>query len=188
MAEMQRQQVPGGSNGDGVGISWLLRDYGGVRLVTHGGETNGQLSAFVMEPSRRFALVTLTNADAGASLNRAVTAWCVEHLLDGRHRPPAVVPRGDTEAYAGRYEGSLRDVVLAPTEGGLTLHAENRPRSDRPAPPNPAPVRLGFIAEDRVVDLDEPGAERRGEFLRNANHSIEWFRWDGRLMRPQGLR
>ena len=54
---LRRMQEPtfdmrGGALGDYVGISWLLRDVDGVRLVGHGGTTNGQRSAFVMIPER----------------------------------------------------------------------------------------------------------------------------------------
>jgi CubicO group peptidase (beta-lactamase class C family) len=34
--------MPGGVLGDWVGISWGLRDIGGVRVAAHGGSTNGQ--------------------------------------------------------------------------------------------------------------------------------------------------
>ena len=39
--------MPGSALGDHVGISWLLRDVDGVRLVAHGGTTVGQHSEFV---------------------------------------------------------------------------------------------------------------------------------------------
>jgi CubicO group peptidase (beta-lactamase class C family) len=49
----------GSAIGDAVGISWLLKDVGGVRMVGHGGSTNGQRAAFQMVPARDFAVVVL---------------------------------------------------------------------------------------------------------------------------------
>ena len=53
-------EMPGSAIGDAVGISWLLRDIEGVRVVGHGGTTNGQYSEFFMVPERNFALISMT--------------------------------------------------------------------------------------------------------------------------------
>src|SRR5262249_44546777 len=63
MRLMQSPQGPGGNDVDAVGITWMLRNYAGVRIVRHGGGTLGQLSAFQLVPERDFALTILTNAD-----------------------------------------------------------------------------------------------------------------------------
>jgi CubicO group peptidase (beta-lactamase class C family) len=49
---MQRPtaEVAGSALGDAVGISWLLSEVGGERIVAHGGSTLGQYGAFVMVP------------------------------------------------------------------------------------------------------------------------------------------
>ena len=44
-------ETPGSALGDAIGISWLLRDVGGTRMVGHGGNTHGQYSDFDMVPS-----------------------------------------------------------------------------------------------------------------------------------------
>lgn len=41
------------------------------------------------------------------------------------------------------------------------------------------------FAEDRVVILDEPMKDARGEFLRNPDNSIAWLRFGGRVHAPQ---
>jgi len=46
-----------------------------------------------------------------------------------------------------------------------------------------SPVRLAFYAEDRVVGLDEPCKDARGEFLRDPDGRIAWLRVSGRLHR-----
>jgi CubicO group peptidase (beta-lactamase class C family) len=56
-------QLPAGSPlGDAVGLTWLLEDIDGTRLVSHGGSTYGQYSHLTLVPSRGFAVTCLTNA------------------------------------------------------------------------------------------------------------------------------
>ena len=58
LKRMQRPTVecPGNALGDAVGISWLLRDVEGLRVVAHGGDTAGQHSTFEMVPEKSFAV------------------------------------------------------------------------------------------------------------------------------------
>ena len=70
---------PGNALGDAVGISWLLRDVEGTRVVAHGGDMAGQHSIFEMVPERRFAITSLTNCGPnGSEFN--------EEIIDGRSR------------------------------------------------------------------------------------------------------
>jgi CubicO group peptidase (beta-lactamase class C family) len=183
--EMQRAQTPAGSICDAFGLGWQLTDVGVVRTVRHGGETNGQLSEFVMVPPERFGFTILTNAVDGASFNRSVTAWLLERALGVRAAPiVATAASEDTlRGYVGRYAGLLKDVVLTLEDGALVLRVEPAPRPGRDPIPPPAPVRLALTAPDRVAGIEEPALGRRGEFLRDVAGRIEWLRWDGRLQR-----
>lgn len=64
-----------------MGMNWFVQDVGGVRLAFHNGDTLGQHTAFLFAPSRRFALVLLTNAQPGgvlaepAVLNEALQSY-----------------------------------------------------------------------------------------------------------------
>src|SRR5262249_32008913 len=81
MLLMQSPQGPGGNDVDAVGITWMLRDYAGVRIVRHGGGTLGQLSAFQLVPERGFAITILTNADKGDQLKTQLVEWAYAHFL-----------------------------------------------------------------------------------------------------------
>lgn len=48
--KMPTISMQGGTLGDWVGISWMLRDIDGVRVAAHGGSTNGQESGFELIP------------------------------------------------------------------------------------------------------------------------------------------
>jgi CubicO group peptidase (beta-lactamase class C family) len=50
-----------GSSRHGYGLAWFVRDYGGTRLVQHGGYVDGFTSFAVMGPSHGFGVFVLTN-------------------------------------------------------------------------------------------------------------------------------
>jgi CubicO group peptidase (beta-lactamase class C family) len=183
MALMQTPQVAA-DDGNLFGLSWFLRDVDGQRIVRHGGATNGQLSAFMMVPAQRFAITVLTNADHGGSLNREVTRWALDHCLGIRETDPEPVEAGEEQVapYAGRYTGYMSDLDLYVRDGALYM--QDVPKLALPGaplqPPDP-PVRVAFCGEDRIVALDPPIKDVRGEFLRNPDGTIAWLRMFGRV-------
>ena len=72
-------ESPGSAIGDAVGISWLIRDIDGVRVVQHGGTTYGQYSEFVTIPERDFAIISMTNSGPnGHQFNEELVNWAFE--------------------------------------------------------------------------------------------------------------
>jgi CubicO group peptidase (beta-lactamase class C family) len=180
MTEMQSPQVPAES-GDEWGITWGLRRVGGVKMVRHGGATNGQLSAFAMIPERGFAITVLTNADAGSLLHDEIVRWALTRYLDIEPAEPRPVeaPADRLREYAGRYTGALTDLAVALDGGALVLNVTPKggfPLKDTPAAPPPPPMHLAYTGDDRFVVLDGPMKGRRGEFLRDASGAIVWLR------------
>jgi CubicO group peptidase (beta-lactamase class C family) len=185
IAEMQAPRVPA-ADGQFFGVTWFINEVEGTRIVRHGGATNGQLSAFVMVPARRFAITILTNADRGDELNRIVVKLALREFLTLDERDPQPLDAGEEQLgqYAGRYESLLSICDLELREGGLMLQMTPKggfPTKDSPAPPAPPPTRLALYGDDRVIALDEPFADARGEFLRNRDGSIAWLRIGGRV-------
>lgn len=188
LAEMQRPAVEAGSLAGAVGLTWWVKDVGDTRLVRHGGTTNGQLSAFIMAPRRGFAITVLTNANRGGELHHNVTSWALERYLGVTE--PAPVPldltAAELEPYTGRYEGLLSNAEVRLHDGGLILQVlpKRGGLSAEPAP-TPPPVRLVLLDADRVVMLDPPMKDSRGEFLRGAEGGLTWLRVGGRILRRQ---
>jgi CubicO group peptidase (beta-lactamase class C family) len=186
MAMMQSPLASAGNQADAIGITWMLRDLNGTRLVGHGGATHGQLSAFQMVPERQFAIAVLTNADRGAELHRHVVTWALRHYL-GLADPEPVLREMPGEAltpYVGRYAAALSEVRLSAREGTLVAQVIPRggfPTPETPPPPAQPPTRLGFVGEDRVIALDPPFTGLRGEFLRGPSGHIAWLRFGGRI-------
>jgi hypothetical protein len=183
--EMQTPRVPA-ADGQFFGVTWFINQIEDTRIVRHGGATNGQLSAFVMVPARRFAITVLTNADRGGELNQIIVKLALREFLGIEQPNP--VPLEATEqqlvAYTGRYESLLDSCELELRDGALVLQVTPKggfPTKDSPASPTPPPTRLALCGDDCVIGLDEPFKDARGEFLRNPDGSIAWLRIGGRV-------
>jgi CubicO group peptidase (beta-lactamase class C family) len=192
-AEARRlMQTPAGEADAGrlMGITWFIQPVAGdIRLVGHGGGTNGQVTLFNFVPGRDFAVCVLTNSDRGGAINAEVTRWAVETFLGAAWPEPEIynLPPDRLATYAGHYEGILSDIELVLEGGSLVLRQIPRggfPRKDSPPRPAPPPSRLGFYGPDRLIALDLPLKGSRGEFLRGPDGSIAWLRFGGRLFRP----
>jgi CubicO group peptidase (beta-lactamase class C family) len=184
---MHAALAPAGSLADAIGVAFQTTGVAGVPTVGHGGSWLGQLSSFRLVESRDFAVVVLTNGYRGAELHGRVTAAALEEHL-GLVPPPRQLrdlPAATLETYTGSYTAAIDDVALSVRDGSLVLDQTRRMdlMGARPIAPTPGPVRLGFVGEDRVVGLDAPSEGARGEFLRAADGSMEWFRWGGRIHR-----
>lgn len=182
----------GSALGDHVGISWLLRDVEGGRLVGHGGTTNGQHSDFVMVPERDFAISLLTNCGPnGPQFNDEILRWALEHYLGLVEREPEPVALGDAELqqYAGRYEtvAAIADITVG--AGHLVVNVELKPEAAAQLKeageevPEQPPIPLGLLAGDgdRYVVSDGPAKGMKGYFVRDGSGSIEAVHIGGRL-------
>lgn len=175
------------TNGEEFGIGWFLRDLNGTWQLRHGGATNGQMSAFVLVPSRHWAITILTNADLGRALHTRITNWALEHFIG--YTPPKDDPietsPEELQPYVGRYGDQMVDLHLYLEGGKLILQPEVKqglPGQEMP-PPEP-PVTLSRYAPDKLVMLDGPMSGAHVEFVRTGD-AIEWLRAGGRLYARQ---
>jgi CubicO group peptidase (beta-lactamase class C family) len=190
MRLMQTPQVEAGNGTDHMGIAWMLAHVGDVRIVRHGGGTNGQISAFLMVPARQFALTVLTNADRGGELNTVVTKWALREFLGAQEPEPtplALTPE-QLASYAGRYVGHMDDLELQVQGDGLLLveHPKRGFPDPDDIPPAAPPMRASLVAPDRALVTDEPMAGSQADFLRGPDGAIVWFRAGGRVYRREG--
>ena len=195
---LQRMQqptasMPGSALGDHVGISWLLKDVGGVRQVGHGGTTIGQHSEFVMVPERSFAISSMSNCGPnGPALNSALVRWALEHYLgvvEAEPEPVAVGP-DRLQEYVGRYETIAAVCEVTAVDGRLSVQIDIKPETavalreageeveeDRP------PVLLGLLSADgdQYVVAEGPAKGMRGYFTRGLDGRVEGVHLGGRL-------
>jgi CubicO group peptidase (beta-lactamase class C family) len=185
MRRMRTSLGPGGSTPllvvENVGVSWMLWSRGGVRIVSHPGGTNGQMSAFTLVPERGFAVTVLTNANAGATLENEVTDWALERFL-GLPRPtstPVVLPPARLADYGGDY--------VMPENGG-TIQVREDVGALRlgwlvPGQPEPAvdsPLR--FVGND-LATVEAMGLTLFTDFVREGAGKVVWIRFLGRMVR-----
>jgi CubicO group peptidase (beta-lactamase class C family) len=175
--------------GDSVGISWLLKDVAGVRLVRHGGTTNGQLSAFVLVPERDFAITVLTNSDTGGQLHQEMVKWALEAYL-GVAEPdpePLSLSQAELAPYAGRYQ-TANGVVELTVEGDQLV--ANVTYSDEALAklrsvyadqiPEQRPIPMKMLPDDRFVVVEGRAKGTRGYFVREGG-AVSAVDFGGRL-------
>lgn len=190
---MQRPTVesPGSDLGEAVGISWLLSSFGGERLVEHGGATLGQHSGFSMVPSRRFAVVSLTNAEPNGSLfNRRIRAWALEAYLGLTQADPVPEPRpADALAeYAGSYATIASLFTVSVNGNGLLLTSDPTPELLEQLGPDaeeheemPLGMLRGNSVRDRWVVPSGPHCGSRGFFIRDGSGAVSGLHVGGRF-------
>ena len=184
---MQTPLARAGSMCDFIGVSWMLDGDGPNRIVKHGGATNGHLSSFELLPERGFAVTVLTNCDSGREARNTVADACKRHFLGwSPHERVPMSPQPPLGEYAGVYQAVLARLEVTERDGRLlvtdvTPERQFAERDHRPLPAQPC--ALAFVARDATVVLDGPSRGERAEFLRGADGTIEWMRWDGRIAR-----
>ena len=183
---MAQMQTPIVSAGEGLqmGLSWFLRDVEGVRIVQHGGSTNGQQALFEFAPERQFALTILTNADAGIQLNDEIERWVLKEYLGISEPQPVHQSRSEAELieYVGTYETALTSLTVRAKDGNLELEYALIGEFPADTPPQlPPPTAAGFYADDSFIALAGPLESVKGEFLRDDHRQVAWLRFGGRL-------
>ena len=154
-----------------------------MRVVAHGGTTNGQTSDFWLCPERGVGFVSMTNASTGHLLNAELTALVHEELFGWvapAIEPMAIEDSGALDEYVGRYVGEPnKDVHELRREGdrlvfGLIDHGGfAEVFGDRP---DAVPSTVEFYATDRVIMRGGDIDGTKGTFLRNDDGEIAHLR------------
>jgi CubicO group peptidase (beta-lactamase class C family) len=133
------------------GLGWMLRDYHGRLIASHGGGLDGMYSAVAIVPDERLGIVVLTNAMTGigdAVVMRVIDAylppstglrerdWSVEGLERSRAQQrtraarvanvrqvhvPGTRPSLPIQQYAGRYTGRFYGDAVVTLEHGTLV-------------------------------------------------------------------
>ncbi len=184
---LMRTPVVQAADDQSMGLAWFIHDIDGVRTIRHGGATYGQISAFMVAPARDFALTILTNANSGSELTEEVTKWALERYLGIVEPTPAPLEWTEEQlaAYAGRYAAAHTVADLVARDGSLVLELSYVDFPADEPPPAPPPARVALYAEDKIIVLDGPLKDARGEVLRGADGRIAWLRLGGRVHRRE---
>ncbi len=124
----------------------------------------------------------MTNASSGGHLHEELVDWALDRRLGIRRVPAEGVQPSVADAVIGRYEGTLRDVMLTLVDETIWIEVEPHEREGRPPPIKPQPSPVRFVAARTIEALDGPLAGMRGELFDGVDDVTMWLRWDGRLM------
>jgi hypothetical protein len=171
---MQQPQakMPATSSSESMGIGWILSEFGGERVLLHGGGTIGQLSFFHVLPDRPFVFVLLTNSSpGGGALFNDIGKYVFEEFAGVSMPEPAKVPddppKLDLKPYAGMYRRRDIDVEIKLDNGKLTAtHRYTGPLAglgnEEPVPLVPIDREIFAMGEGRIefMDFDNQGRPR----------------------------
>ena len=191
IARMREPQIGTSERGCSLALTWFTREVDGLILVEHGGGTNGQLSQFSIAPDSGFALAILTNhSPAGHAVIREVSRVALRFYLDVEERDPEAIdlePERLSE-YAGLYTNPFADADLRIEKGRLVEHTIGKigfPTKDSPPPVVP-PAPLAFYDADRTFVPEGVFEGDQGDFVRDGDGKIAWYRSGGRLFAAPG--
>jgi CubicO group peptidase (beta-lactamase class C family) len=181
---MQERQAPAANMAPYWGLGWMLHEVDGEPVFGHGGSTNGFRASLLVVPGREFAVACLTNGSRGSAVYREVEDFVFKERagLERRPKPEAPGPAA-LATYAGVYQAPGGVITVEVETGGLRVHMDAR--SAITLQPSP---RLSFRAvpvggdEFRVVDTEMTGS--LFDYIRNADGSIRFLRFGGRLYEP----
>lgn len=179
--------------GDHIGITWWLRDFGGLTQVSHGGNTLGQNCTFFMFPDRDFALIALTNSSPnGGQFSDELVKWVLASYL-GVSRPepePESLSDEKLTEFVGTFETVAAIARIDRKDGGLVIDVTIKPEvleqlretTDDPIEKQP-PIPIGLLPGegDRYVVTDGPAKGMTGYFVRNPDGEVEGIHVGGRL-------
>ena len=181
IATMQTPQFTIWGKDEFIGLSWFLDDADGVRCVSHGGGTTGQISLFAMVPEHKFALAIVTNAMEGGTINRAVYRWAIAHYLGATpfEHTPIASSSAKLAEYVGRYERPMVDLTLTLEGDKLSLQMTPKqgfPTEDVPPRPPPPPSSFVLCAEDRLLGVDGPAKDGLIDVFRDNKGQVQRIR------------
>lgn len=162
---------------------WMVDDFSGVSVLRLAGTVGGQAGLLALVPSAELAFAA-TGADLGALGEAMGTVLRERAGLVQEHPTPSVRPPQDLADYLGSWRAALDFYDLREESGELVLHRQplgGYPTPASPRSPAPAPSRLRFLGDDVVQAVGGPARGQRGDFLRDGDGSVRWFRWEGRL-------
>ncbi len=188
LAAMRTPQVKVWGEAAQWGLPWSINISDGVRLLSHGGGTNGQVSLLLLVPERQLALAVFTNSGAGGGVTSQVRRWVLKTYLGLESPEPQPIESSvaELQPYIGLYTSPSAEGEIGMLAGQLVMQTVQKfgfPDHNTPPPPPPPPVRLALCEPDRLLMLDGPSRGSTIDVLRRPDGQIGWMRSGGRLYR-----
>lgn len=189
MVEMQTPTVEF-TNDRWFGLSWMISDLDGTKVVAHGGSTNGQMSDFWMCPEKAVAFTSLTNGSTGHLFNDKLSALAQKLFLDYEPSEIDLLPvesSGDLDEYTGRYliEPNREVVEIRREDSDLVISLIDHGRMAELFDdlPDVVPSTMHLYDNDRVVLRGGDSDGAKGTFLRDDTGAVTYLRMSRLLIK-----
>lgn len=202
LAQMQEPAMPIPGTSLWMGRDWFVQDIGGIRTITHSGDTLGQHTDFFAIPEYGFAIVVMTNSQPGsavtfAALNAALSQVPELQPLVGKlglipalSMPEDAVPVEATaeelSPYAGHYENPASSITVVAKDNALGFSAVNTPIPNSWQPVLPAPAAQPGDLQLFGPDLAGIPGGPKVPFVRDADGDVAWVSSGLRLIPRAG--
>jgi CubicO group peptidase (beta-lactamase class C family) len=164
-----------------VALGWFVEEIEGVKVLQHGGGTNGQISLLIIVPDLNFSAAILTNSSEGSKATSIFTRIVIESILG--LSPTTLTPANDAleraEKILGMYIGEMSDLDIFKKDGKLFIREIPRggfPEEDsEPAPPS-LPQEVSISEEGLLINHSEPYLSNAGEFMPDPSSEVAELR------------
>ena len=180
---MWEEQITAANFAEAYGLGWETRTIDGVRLIGHGGSTNGFNARLLLIPERQYAIAILTNSGRGATMYREVIEARLTEQFDLRMPAPKTIklPKRSLERFTGVYRQTDVRVTLSATADGLRGDSTFRDMlSDKELTYPTEELRPIGEREFMVIAPDEDEGAR-WDFLLDGRGHPKYLRMGGRL-------
>jgi len=188
LKQIHKQQSPIGHFQEAIGLSWFIDHIDGVKILSHGGGTVGQISLLKIVPEHKLAYAIFTNANNGGGLIQNVNRWILKEYPN--LTPPKAKHRKTTakqlEPYAGRYIRPFSEIKLTLKKdvlSGKTTFKRGFPSEKDPVPPPTPPVNCTLSKKDCIIVADSPSKGAQFEIVRKPDNTIGWLRLGLRIFK-----
>jgi CubicO group peptidase (beta-lactamase class C family) len=181
LRSMQEPVAPAAGS-EFAGIGWVVREIAGHRVLSHGGDWNGQQGLLTIVPDRGLAIASLANSGLARSANDAIADWALQRYLGLADAEPVPVEHEDErlDALVGRYVLPDKAIEIRRHENrlGIAYVPTGGQSVNNPAlPEQPAALTTG----GRIVVLEGPFQGITGDFRVEPDASVAWVRLGGRV-------
>lgn len=180
---MWEPQIKAANFAEAYAIGWETRLIDGVRLVGHGGSTNGFNAQLTLIPERRYAIAILTNSGRGSNMyEEVIEERLARHFGLRTPKPlPITLPAEALARFAGVYRQPDGVITLTATANGLRREMTFRDVLNNKEEVFP-PEELRPISETEFIVVTPGDNEsQRVDFLLDDDGRPRFLRMGGRL-------
>ena len=180
---MWQPQIKAANFAEAYGLGWDTREIEGVRVIGHGGSTNGFNAHLTIIPERRYAIAALTNSGRGSVMIDALIADELQRRFVLAERKPeriSLAPEA-LAVFAGVYTRPDGKLIISVSGDGLRREAIMRDLLNDKEETYPPDEMRPIGATEFVVVTPGENLDSRSDFLLSDDGRPRYYRLGGRL-------